>query len=364
MLAPLLIDSQDLQEAVFEAGIADEMLAGIDDAGIVGLGILPGPMRKVLGVEHPFIAPSDFEGETVGMQDGGIAEQTLLTLGASPRALPTDADLSTVDAYEQQLGSIAGNNYWRVAEFVSANVNLWPRPLVVFINAETFASLNADQRSALHDAAGAIVDGVIEDARGDDAGAVQELCESGMTLVEATDDDLVELRQAVQPVYDDIASEPENAAWLAEIEALKDEVGAPPDTAACTSPEATITDSATAAIEGTYQWTITDEIALERGTPEDQTEELLATYPMTITVTLEDGQWTMSFVDDTGVSDTYRGTFTVVRDHIAFDWGDGFVLEFTFAVGDDGTITLTPAPGTPEGDAFVWSVVPWTQVPD
>ena len=46
LLAPLLVDSHDLQAAVFEAGIPAEMIAGLDDIDLAGIGVLPGPMRK------------------------------------------------------------------------------------------------------------------------------------------------------------------------------------------------------------------------------------------------------------------------------------------------------------------------------
>ena len=60
LLAPFAVDSHDLQKAVFEAGIPDEMLAGVDSAGVQGIGVLPGPMRKVLGIDHAFVSPDDF----------------------------------------------------------------------------------------------------------------------------------------------------------------------------------------------------------------------------------------------------------------------------------------------------------------
>src|SRR6478735_9383413 len=47
MLAPLLVDSHDLQRAVFEEGIPKEMLTGLEKLDLVGVGVLPGPLRRV-----------------------------------------------------------------------------------------------------------------------------------------------------------------------------------------------------------------------------------------------------------------------------------------------------------------------------
>ena len=138
---------------MFDAGIPDEMLAGLDTIDLAGIGILPGPMRKVLGVSHAFASPSDFAGQLVGIQDSAIAEQTMLALGATTQNIAAGADIAGLDAYEQQLESIAGYEYWRDAEYVTANVNLWPRLTVVFMNGERFASLAEDQQRILRDAA-------------------------------------------------------------------------------------------------------------------------------------------------------------------------------------------------------------------
>ena len=66
LVAPMLVDSYELQAAVFEAGIPEQMLEGLDEIELAGIGVLPGPMRKVLGVSKPFVRPADFAGAIVG----------------------------------------------------------------------------------------------------------------------------------------------------------------------------------------------------------------------------------------------------------------------------------------------------------
>src|SRR5699024_2862391 len=63
--SPMLIDSHDLQAEVFAAGIPDRILqdAGID--GVTGLGVLPGPHRRVLGVTREVRTPADFSGAVI-----------------------------------------------------------------------------------------------------------------------------------------------------------------------------------------------------------------------------------------------------------------------------------------------------------
>ena len=149
LLAPMLVDSHDLQSAVFEEGIPEEMLAGVQDAGVMGVGILPGPMRKVLGVSKPFREPRDFRGAVVGMQDSALTQATMEALGATTQVEPSGPDIDGLDAYEQHLGSINGNGYVISAHYVTGNLDLWPRPLVVIANPDAFDALSDSQRSVL-----------------------------------------------------------------------------------------------------------------------------------------------------------------------------------------------------------------------
>ena len=86
LLAPFLIDSYELEAKVFEKGIPDQMLAGMNQEGLVGLGILPGPMRRVVGVNGTFTTVKAFEGRQIAINDSALTEETLTALGATPRA--------------------------------------------------------------------------------------------------------------------------------------------------------------------------------------------------------------------------------------------------------------------------------------
>ena len=64
LVAPLLIDSYDLQGKVFEQGIPERMLEGVSELGSRRDRRAPGPMRKVLGVSKPFVAPRRLPGRS------------------------------------------------------------------------------------------------------------------------------------------------------------------------------------------------------------------------------------------------------------------------------------------------------------
>src|SRR5262245_531052 len=330
LLAPLLIDSHDLQEAVFEAGIPGEMLAGLDTVGLTGIGVLPGPMRKVLGVSKPMTAPSDFTGTTIGHQDSAVAHQTLTALGAIAVARPTGSDLEGLDGYEQQLVSILGNHYEEVAKYVTANLNLWPRPLVIFMNGDAFDALSPENQRVLRDAATAITDDALAAARAEDADTAPLLCDAGLTLALASGSDLAGLNAAVQPVYAKLATDPQTKADLDAIAALKSRVGAPPDSAPC-PPSGPAADSFVT--PGRYEATIA-----------------AGTFTMVV-----EGEFLT--ILDPGGDVGFKGRYTTSGDRIEVSDGpDTVTARWSF---DGKQIRFTDV--NPEGSPFesVWEAKPW-----
>jgi TRAP-type C4-dicarboxylate transport system substrate-binding protein len=478
LLAPLLVDSHDLQAAVFEAGIPDEMLDDVDDLDLAGIGVLPGPMRKVLGVDHPFLAPADFAGQVVGTGTSDLAARTMEVLGATPQDLPTGASLDGLDGMDNQSASIAGNNYaLKGAGYVTANVNLWPRPLVIVMNGERFDSLTDDHQAVLRETIAAATDDALADSSAEDTDAVPVLCRQGLTIAVATADDLAALRAAVEPVYHEIAADKARREWLDRITSIKEELAVGPDTAECPADtmetadvaagtelptgtfEATITaedyqaagvdggdmgtftiaiddetltilqpttgdvgysgsytvfrdqievsdgaDTVTAnwsfdgeqltfsdvtpqdspfeviwashpwqlvgaadstdegdgagTLVGIYTWTLTADDAVSSG--EDPAE--MTWLPCTYVMSMDGGEWRLE-EECSDSANVYGGTYEVFRDQVLFTWYDGLELAFTYAV-DGSNLVLTPEPGTPDTDAFVWSAKTWERVDD
>jgi TRAP-type C4-dicarboxylate transport system substrate-binding protein len=361
LVAPLLIDSYDLQEAVFEADIPTRMLDDLDAAGLVGIGVLPGPMRKPLGVDKPFVTPADYAGAVVGMQDSLVAEQAIAALGATPTPVPSAAALDGLDAYEQQLSSILGNHYSTVAGYVTTNVNLWPRPLVIVMSPDVFESLTAEQQAALRDASTAAVPDALQASRDEDDEAVPALCGEGMTLAVASAGDLAELDAAFEPVYDELAAGPATKSFIDDIRNLKTDLAAAPEAPECPATDPGEASTATGIAEGIYEMTLTGEELRGSSCP-DAAESEEAGYDETLfTMTLDAGSVVQveEFGGRGGRQEiAWRGTYTVFRDRIELnDAGSTMTARWTF----DGTnLTLADLDGAPGcGDATVWTTHPW-----
>jgi TRAP-type C4-dicarboxylate transport system substrate-binding protein len=221
LVAPLLIDSYALEQRVFESGIPREMLAGTKAAGVVGIGVLPGPMRKLLGVHRPLVDPRDFAGLTIGVQ-GIVAAETVRALGARPRQVFAQTQLGGLDGIEEQMGAIVGNEHDEAARYLTADLNLWPRPLVIFASPKIFRALNPKQQQALRDGASAAVSEAMAASKQEDAAGAQALCTRGkVVFADVTPAKLASLRSAIAPVYAQLERDPDTRHALRRIEALK-----------------------------------------------------------------------------------------------------------------------------------------------
>jgi TRAP-type C4-dicarboxylate transport system substrate-binding protein len=354
LVAPLLIDSHDLQGAVFEAGIPTEMLDGLETIDLAGVGVLPGPMRKPLGVAKPFVTPADYAAARVGVQDSAVAQQTFVALGATSQPVPSGTELDGLDAYEQQLASIAGNHYSTDAGYVTANVNLWPRPLVIVMSPDALGSLTADQQTALREASAAAVPDALEDSRNEDDEAVPVLCRQGMTLALASDNDLADLRAAVDPVYDELAVDPTTESFIEDITQLKAQLSATPEAPQCAPGDAEAS-SESGIPDGTYEMTLTrDDL---RGCSDWEGSEEANHDENLFTLILDDGSVEM-FVEYGGRGGrqdvAWSGTLTIFRDRVELDtmtarWTfDGTNLTFSDLANYAGC-----------GDVTVWTTHPW-----
>src|SRR6266545_5821124 len=121
LTAPFLVDSIALERTVLASPLADEMLAGLTPAGVVGVAVLPGEPRRPFGQRRRFVAPSDYRGAVFGIRPSSLSVETFSVLGSRPRSyvpgeLPyafdgAELDLATIERneYDTSVTSLTGN---------------------------------------------------------------------------------------------------------------------------------------------------------------------------------------------------------------------------------------------------------------
>jgi len=217
--APLLIDGYALQERVVASPLVAQMLQGLAPLGLVGLGVLPGPMRYPFGVARPLRGPSDYAGLRIGVPQSRVGSATVRALGATPVWLGSGGPIAGLDGIEGGIGLIQGSSQYR---YLTGNVVLWPRPLVVFASREALAKLTPGQRRILARAVAADAAPETSVLRDEQRTAIADLCRSHqLRLVVAGSADLVALRRAVRPVYAQLERDPGTRRQIAAIEAMR-----------------------------------------------------------------------------------------------------------------------------------------------
>jgi TRAP-type C4-dicarboxylate transport system substrate-binding protein len=227
--APFLVDSVALERRVLGSDVARKMLAGLRQSGLVGLVILPGPLRRPLAFGSPLRAPADFRGARIGIRASGVSEAILRALGAGPVVVPGNGSAG-LDGLQTHVMGVelgpAGPN-----EFLTGNVDFEPRPNVIFMNRHAFESLSAAQRNiVLHAAALARTSaGVYEP----DREGLADICRRGVKIVGASKADQQGLRKAERPVYRSLESSRQTRAFIDEINAMRRVSGDRPDAVHC-----------------------------------------------------------------------------------------------------------------------------------
>ncbi len=362
LTAPMLIDSYALESAVIESGITEEMMRGLGDLGVAGLGVLPDGLRKPIGVAGPITGPADWEGITFGtLRSNGDAEAiralgaTLAQIGRSAREERLKD--GTLQGFETSIWIHEHNPALTpLAPYVTANVTLWPQMDALLANPARLRSLTAEQRTWLDEAVrfAATRSAALAET---DAEALADSCAAGARFAEASDADLAALRRAFQPVYAGLRRQSATREFLARIEALKQST---PTEAGLTIPaectgKAPKPPSVRAAkppsdLNGTYRWVLTQKDA-------DKVGDLDTGYPHVNTITLKDGRL------EGGCFGVDGGTYSVQGDRItfhSFEFDDDATV--SFSTDEQGNLHLEPVPPIDAGGAFECFYKPWTKI--
>jgi TRAP-type transport system periplasmic protein len=332
LVAPLLVDSYPLETQVLRSDIPTSMLKGLEPVGLTGLVVLPGPLRKPLGLTRPLVSAGDYRGARIGNREGRVNEATMRALGATDTTY-VPGDISGLDGMEMHLDGIPGNNYDRNATELTGNVNLWPRAQALFINTRRWTALDAQQQCWLHQAAAQSLFSALGtlDSKGRTAAEADVLCKRGLEIVSATTGELAEIRRAVQSVYDELGRDPQTAAWLAEIDKMRQTTHAPADDpGSCDGSSLARKTTTITPLDGTWVVSFTRAELMAAGA--DPSEDLPENY----------GRFTMTF---------HKGNFQIIASTPAGSVSGTYLVR-------GSTVTLTSTSGCCAGDTFTttWSV--------
>jgi TRAP-type C4-dicarboxylate transport system substrate-binding protein len=328
LTAPMLIDSYALERTVLDSDIPPRMLRALEQLGVSGLAVMGGALRGPSGVDSEFLGPESYSGATFHSFRSQLGEATFTALGAThtdvvPAERDTGLSDGSIDGFENSLAFFAGKPAF--ARHVTLNVAFWPGIGVLVASPETMSRIG-DQQSEWLRGAAADTSAQSVDLVGDDQGAVEQICVQGGAVHLASTSDIASLREALQPVYDQLTAEAVTAEIIAEINELKNSI----DTEELVVPEGCADGDVAAESDprlpegayGTAELTAEDAVAALRARGVEVNEELASsinaefgdqTYATSII--FESGRFIQSLSKDGGPPEVgSSGTYTVLDD--------------------------------------------------
>ena len=360
LVAPMLIDSRELERRVLRDDVARQALAGTEKLGLEGLALLPTELRRPVGLSRTLAAPEDYAGASVYAREGKTARATFEALGARPVHLPIEQWFESVDGAEVGLGAVrARPEVARRGAEITSNVVLWPQPMTIVMNQEAFDKLSQSQQTAVRKAFEAAFD---SESRlvGDLADETRDvLCRIGAQFVAAAPSQVAALRTAVEPVYRMIERGAGNAEAVATIRELKGD--AQPETVACPKEQvaASAPGSASRDLEGTYRTSFSEKELTDSPQLMDQGEVNDENWG-DLTLKLHGGRVRLTQRNDRANSEL-SGSYTTHGDAIELQFdeiGETFALRWSLYRGTlefqrDEELGVGPTP---------WLVKPWRRV--
>jgi TRAP-type C4-dicarboxylate transport system substrate-binding protein len=237
--APLLVNSDALLDKVASDPVAEKMLSGLDDVGVVGLALWPEALRHPVGFGHPLRSVADFAGKGIRAPRSELTWEILRALGARPLDLVGDEmgpaiDSGQLSGAESEIGLVRTN--LPRPGIVTANVTFFPKANTIVANRGAFERLTDDQRETLRKAAAETLHHVVA-SRPTDVMAARSECGVRVQIVVASDVDIRGLVRATRPVVARLERDDLTRRSIQRIVALRETVsGSRPVIAPCGHP--------------------------------------------------------------------------------------------------------------------------------
>ena len=364
--APMLIDSYELEEKVLSDGLVAPMLESLGDLELQGIGVLPGPLRRPLG-KRPLRGAGDWAGARISSSGGEQIDAALHSLGAEVRYDHPNVREATgkLDGIETHVAAVPGNHYHYDFPYLTGNVVLWPRPLVLFAGPD----VSADDLAVLRKAAKDAIPDAVAMSRSRDREPLAEMCGATLEVVDASAPQIDELRAAFRPVYDELERDPAASAAVARIRELAGDGG--PSAAPVRCPAASKPATGATIPPGTYRTVIDRADAKDHGIPwanvveEDPDPKALKakTKEHRLEFT-EDGTFLVYdvWLDGTAMIG-WEGSYSVYRDRLTVQGNEG--TKMTARVDVDGErlrfTDIQPGPNN-SPEALTWGSKPFVKI--
>jgi TRAP-type C4-dicarboxylate transport system substrate-binding protein len=353
--APLLVTSDAHMDAVVrDEDLAGELLGGLVEVGVTGLGLVPEAIRHLLVPEKE---GSAVERLAAGGEVRAPWSQTTWAFFEALGARPTDAEFAPeMVAAESQLSLVGTVG---AADAVVGNLPLFPKINTVVINSDVLAGLSEDQEGWLREAAAATRDRAVAE-RAPDADLAAGLCHAGTTVLSDPMAESPAVRRAAAEVTAGLRADPGTGDLIDRIEALRpaDAIRTFPGCAPETADES-IVPTGGELPDGVYRVEFTDAYLEDQGL----SPEMIGINHGVWTITLRGGRFDVDQVAS-DLTDQFEGTYAAKGNELVWvPYPDEPPLRVTWRVSADGSLEFPRILSGPPDAAFHWGQ-PWKRVGD
>lgn len=222
---PFLVTEYEDWATVLTSDAMADLLAGVEEIGVVPLGLYEGGLRHFANVGAPVTTVEDIQGLKVRVVPAPLHLDIWEALGVNTTPMAfgeiyTSLQTGVLDAVEMNSTSVYSEKFYEVATGFTPTSQYF-FPAVVVINPSKFEQLTEDQRIALADAVSETTGPQVMQAAELDREALDQLRELGVEI--GTFEEMEELEQLVEPVYESYQSKDERIGVF--VEAVRDMLG-------------------------------------------------------------------------------------------------------------------------------------------
>lgn len=205
---PFLFKSTAHLRRVLDGPIGTDILASLDNRGVVGLCFYDTGARSLYSVDKLIRHVDDMKGLNIRIQPGDLAQSIVKALGATPVAIPYsrigDALKSrAIDAADSNWAAYVGEGHYRYAKVYNETEHS-RAPGVVIVSLKTWQGLSAGDRAILKQAALDSVPFMRPRFEADAAQARAQAMKSGVRVME--DVDVKSFADVLLPMYPGLLS--------------------------------------------------------------------------------------------------------------------------------------------------------------
>ena len=357
--APFLITSDELVAEVVSGELADELMSGLDEAGVVGLALIPEGLRHPFGLKRPLLGPYDYDGKTIrAASDSRTVAAVFKSLGATVNDEEPNQDVHA---------AMESSYLLEPPGTATGNVTFYPKVNSLVVNQDAFDGLDEGQGETLEQAATQTREWAIEETPSD-AELARTFCERGSSLALASEADIAALARATQPVTAELERDPQTRAIIEAIRGLKRDVAV-----SATTPEPCAkagggagagADKDISQLDGVYRWETTDEHLRQAGVTDPG--KIAENHGIT-TQTMKRGEYCWEQRAPNAVANAEDcNTYEIDGDLVSFNYpaGEPDVYRWKKLANGDLKLTYVSAQPGEEEVAAAFAIPVWRRIGD